>query len=206
MAPYEVIEQGQPIEKASKALILLHGRGGSALDILSLAPELCDETFYIAAPQTPHNSWYPNSFMAEEKLNEPWLSASVAAIKRLIDDTAQKIPKNQIYLLGFSQGACLALEVSARFATKYGGVIAFTGGLIGRGINPQKYEGNFEGTAVFIGNSDNDSHVPLVRSKQSKELMQKLGAVVTLRVYQDMPHTINQDEMDWAKNLLWSSR
>lgn len=202
MHNYKIIEQGQPIDKASKALLLLHGRGGTVNDILSLGREFCDDTFYLAAPQASNNSWYPYSFMAEEKSNEPWLSSAVETIKKLIDETAIHIPKNQIYIMGFSQGACLALEVSARFATKYGGIIAFTGGLIGRTIHEEKYKGNFDGTKVFIGNSDRDPHVPLERSEQSKVLMEKLGADVTLRVYKGMGHTINEDEISWIKKFM----
>lgn len=202
MAAYETLYRGPLITKASKALILLHGRGGTARDILSLADAFYDENLYVAAPQAPNNTWYPHSFMADEKLNEPWLSLSVAAVKNLIDETANFIPKNQIYLMGFSQGACLALETSTRFAAKYGGVVAFTGGLIGSKIDEKKYHGHFEGTQVFIGNSDQDPHVPLIRSEQSRELMKKLGADVTLKVYKGMAHTINADEIKWVKTHL----
>lgn len=200
MDHYKIVEQGLSLNKASKALILLHGRGGTADDILGLTQEFCDDTFYIAAPQAPNNSWYPYSFMAEEKTNEPWLSSAVESVKRLIDETSKYIPKSQIYIMGFSQGACMALEVSARYAAHYGGVIAFTGGLIGLVLNEEKYRGNFEGTKVFIGNSDRDPHVPLTRSAHSKDIMEKLGADVTLKVYPGMGHTINDDEIHWVKD------
>jgi phospholipase/carboxylesterase len=199
MHSYKIVEQGHPLNKASKALILLHGRGGTASDIMKLAKEFCDDTFYIAAPQATNNTWYPYSFMAEEKTNEPWLTSAVETIKRLIDETSLHIPKSQIYLMGFSQGACLALEVSTRYAARYGGVVAFTGGLIGSVLDEEKYHGNFEGTKVFIGNSDKDPHVPLSRSEQSKDIMKKLGADVTLKVYHGMGHTINEDEINWVK-------
>lgn len=199
MHSYKIVEQGISLNKASKALILLHGRGGTAIDILGLAQEFCDPTFYKVALQATNNSWYPYSFMAEEETNEPWLSSALKLVKRLIDETSQHIPARQIYIMGFSQGACMALEVSTRHATHYGGVIAFTGGLIGRVLNEEKYHGNFAGTKVFIGNSARDPHVPLIRSEQSKEIMEKLGADVTLKVYPDMGHTINDDEINWVK-------
>lgn len=202
MHSYNIINQGQPLDKASKALILLHGRGSTASDILSLANEFCDDSYYIAAPQATNNSWYPHSFMEEEKLNEPWLSSAVEIVKKLIDEIAKHIPKNQIYIMGFSQGACLALETSTRVAAKYGGIIAFTGGLIGSTINEARYSGNFDGTKVFIGTSDKDPHVPLLRSQQSKEIMEKLGADVTLKVYIGMGHTINENEIQWVKNFI----
>lgn len=206
MHTYQIIEQGQAVDKATKALIFLHGRGGSAEDILRLADaEFYDDSFYIAAPQATNNSWYPYSFMVDEKLNEPWLSSAISVIKKLIDETAKHIPKNKIYVLGFSQGACLALEATARFATKYGGIIAFSGGLIGSTINESNYNGNFEGTNVFIGNSDIDPHIPLLRTKESAAIMENLGANVTLKIYPGMAHTINSDEINWAKKIIESS-
>jgi len=201
----EVLHQGLAITKASKALILLHGRGGTAESILSLADKLCEDDFYIAAPQATDHVWYPHSFMEKENANEPYLSLSVKGIKDLIDQTAKHIPKDQIYLVGFSQGACLALEVSARFATKYGGIVAFTGGLIGSDINEDKYHGDFERTKVFISNGDKDPHIPLIRSKQSKEVMEGMNAFVTLKIYENRPHTITLDEIKFVKENILSS-
>lgn len=182
------------------ALILLHGRGATPEDILTLAPSFADDSFYIAAPEAPHNSWYPYSFMAEDHLNEPCLSNAIECIKRLIDETA--LPSNRIYIVGFSQGACLALEVAARFATQYGGIAAFSGGLIGHTLNPAKYQGDFKGTKVFMGVSDVDPHVPLERAEASKEVLEKMGADVTLKVYPGMGHTINEDEIQSARKVL----
>lgn len=199
---YEVIETGQEIKHAKKALIALHGRGGTAEDILAFAKELCHTEFYLAAPQAPNNSWYPYSFLKEEAMNEPWLSTSIENVFSLIDQIALHIPKNKIYLIGFSQGACMALETASRNATKYGGVIAFSGGLIGESIDKNKYHGNFERTKVFIGNSDKDAHIPEARSKESKEILEKLGAHVTYKVYPGMSHTINKDEIMIAKQIL----
>lgn len=199
----EVIYRGALITKASKAFILLHGRGGTAHGILSLANALNDDNVYIVAPQAHHNSWYPYSFLVEEKLNEPFLTSSIESIKMLIEEISVHIPKDKVFLIGFSQGACLSLEVSSRDAAKYGGIIALTGGLIGDTINEKKYKGNFEGTKVLISNNELDPHIPLLRSEQSKEVMEKLGAEVTLKVYEGSDHSIKQDEIHWIKkNML----
>lgn len=205
MDDYKIIYRGALPQNALKALILLHGRGGTAEDMLSLADTFADDRLYVAALQAPNNTWYPHRFMEEEALNEPWLSLSVKKVKDLIEETAKQIPLSQIYLMGFSQGACLALETAARFAAKYGGVVAFTGGLIGRTLSEKNYQGHFEGTKVFIGNSDKDPHVPVIRSEQSKEIMEKLGAQVTLKVYKGIGHTINDDEIFWVKKNMLSS-
>lgn len=201
----EVLYKGPSINKASKALILLHGRGGTAKNIFSLSERVCNNDFYILAPQAVDHSWYPYSFLSEEKLNEPYLSQSVKDIKKLIDQTAEHVPKHCIYIMGFSQGACLALEVSARYASLYGGIIALTGGLIGSSVNAQKYSGNFDGTKILMSNGDNDPHIPLIRSEQSKKLLEKLGANVTLKVYNGRSHTICEDEIEWVKKELNSN-
>lgn len=196
MHPYNIIEVGAPLKQAKKALIALHGRGGTAKDILRLAKRLSDETFYLAAPEAENNSWYPYNFMSDDPSNGPWIDSAVEIVKRLIGETERYIP--EIYLMGFSQGACLALEVAARHPKKYGGVIAFSGGLIGPTL--KKYHGNLEGTKIFIGISNNDPHIPLQRAKESYGVLNKMGADTTLKVYAGMGHTITQDEIDWVKD------
>ncbi len=204
MTTYKIFEQGTPLMKASYALILLHGRGASALDILGLGKLFADDRFYIVAPEAPHFTWYPQSFMAEDSLNEPALSVSVAFIQKVIDDIAKHIPKDHIYIMGFSQGACLSLEVSSRSAEKYGGIAAFSGGLIGKTLNKDKYSGNFKKTKVFIGDSENDPFIPLQRCVQSKVLMEKMNAEVTLKAYPGTSHTITQEEINWVKKNIMS--
>lgn len=203
MHEYQILESGKPLDQASKAMILLHGRGGSAQDIIALSGEFCDETFYIAAPQATNNTWYPYSFMAERKQNEPWLGSAIETVKTLIDEIGEKISLNNIFLVGFSQGACLTLEVATRFADRYAGVIAFTGGLIGASIDESLYQGDFQGTKVYIGNSDIDPHVPLERSRASAELMKRMGADVKLDIYANMPHTITRQEVNAVREFIF---
>lgn len=201
MHSYKIIERGSPIQKAKKALILLHGRGASAYDILALADEFVSDSFYVAAPQATNNTWYPYSFMSNESKNEPWLSSSIEIVLKLIQETSKIIPLTNIYIMGFSQGACLSLEATARHPNSYGGVAAFSGGLIGEELNTEKYKGSFNGTPIFIGNSDVDPHIPLLRTKESAALLKKMGAQVTLKIYPNMPHTINEDEIETVRTL-----
>lgn len=203
MHTYSIFENGKPLKEAGKALILLHGRGGTAENIMQLAAEFCDDNFYIAAPRATNNTWYPLSFLAPEELNQPWLSSAVDIVKRLIDETAKYIPHSNIYLLGFSQGACLALETAERIPAPYAGVVAFTGGLIGEVIDPAKYKGRLDGAKVFIGNSDTDPHVPRERSEESGRLMEESGANVKVKIYPGMPHTIISDEIETVKKFMF---
>lgn len=198
----KIIETGKPLKHAKKAIIMLHGRGGSAEDIISLAGHLPVVDLYIAAPQATTNSWYPYGFMAPIQHNEPWLSSALELVNGYVADIKKAgITSENIFILGFSQGACLTLEYSTRHAQRWGGVIAFTGGLIGDQIYPDHYTGNFMATPVLISNSNNDPHVPLVRSEDSKSLMEKMGANVSLQVYPGRPHTILQEELALAAKL-----
>ncbi|KGO88655.1 phospholipase [Flavobacterium rivuli WB 3.3-2 = DSM 21788] len=195
---------GVSLQEAGKALIMIHGRGGSAEDILSLARHLNVQDYALVAPQATNNSWYPQSFLAPLEQNEPYLSSALALLSKTVDSIeAQGIAKENIYFMGFSQGACLALDFTTRNAAKYGGIAAFTGGLIGDAVYPDHYNGNFNGTPVFIGTSDPDFHVPVQRVHDTTALMQSMGANVTEKVYPNMGHTISQDEIDLANQLIF---
>lgn len=200
-----IITAGRKLEEADKALVLVHGRGGSAGDILFLADELAVGDYALLAPQATGNTWYPYSFLAPPAQNEPYLSSALDVLKGLVADiNAAGIPNERIYFLGFSQGACLTLEFVTRNATHYGGVVAFTGGLIGDKIYPENYKGDFGGTPIFIGTSDPDPHVPVERVYATTNILKDMHAVVTEKVYAMMGHTISQDEIDQANNLIFN--
>lgn len=201
----QIILAGTPIEKASKAVILIHGRGASAEDIISLEQHLHLEGMAIFAPQAAQYSWYPFSFMAPVEKNQPALDSALDVIGNLVNDIQAKgIPAEKIYFAGFSQGACLTLEYVSRHATRYGGVIAFTGGLIGETLTLENYTGSFNNTPVFIGTGDPDPHVPVTRVQQTVEQLQKQQANVLLKVYKGRPHTITGDETEQANKHVLS--
>ena len=201
-----IVTAGVAIEQAKKALIMIHGRGGSAEDILSLATHLQVKDFALLAPQATGNTWYPYSVMVPPVQNEPWLSSAMSLLKAVVGDvTEQGIAVENIYFLGFSQGACLTLEFVTRNAQRYGGVTAFTGGLIGDKIYPENYSGDFAGTPVFIGSSNPDPHVPVERVYATSNILKAMHADVTEKVYNNMGHTINQDEIDWVNKLIFNT-
>lgn len=200
------ITAGTPLAEAKKALIMIHGRGAAAKDILSLSRHLNVDGFALAAPQAQGNSWYPLSFLAKPEDNEPHLSRALDTLTALVAEIeAQGIEKSNIYFLGFSQGACLVSEFTARNAAKYGGIVIFTGGLIGDQIYAENYGGNFNGTHVFMGTSNPDFHVPVARVNDTAALFKSMGANVTVKVYDNMPHTIVQDEIDMANQLIFKN-
>jgi phospholipase/carboxylesterase len=202
----QVVTAGKPLEAANKALIMVHGRGAKAEDIISLAAYLHVKDFALIAPQAGNNTWYPFSFMAPPAQNEPWLTSALAILSETVNDViAGGVSKERIYFLGFSQGACLLLEFVTRDATKYGGIVAFTGGLIGDRIYPEKYKGDFENTPVFIGSSNPDPHVPVERVYATTNILKGMHADVTEKIYTNMGHTINEDELAQANELVFRS-
>lgn len=200
----QIISGGKEIAIAEKALIMVHGRGGAATDILGLATVLNTEDFALLAPQAGGNTWYPYSFMAPQKQNEPGLSSGLDLIKEtVLHINEQGIPTERIYLLGFSQGACLTLEYAARHATRYGGIVAFTGGLIGDIINKDNYRGHFKETPTLLTSGDPDPHVLLRRVQESEEIFKNMHAQVHLKIYPGRPHTISQNEIDLANEIIF---
>src|SRR4051794_14272930 len=200
----KIITAGKSLKETNKALIMIHGRGATAEDILSLADYLAVNDYALIAPQATNNTWYPFSFLALPEQNEPWLSSALALLNEIVTDVnSENITTDHIYFAGFSQGACLTLEFVTRNAKKYGGVVAFTGGLIGDKIYPENYKGDFENTPVFIGTSDPDPHVPVERAYATANILQSMHANVTTKVYNNMGHTINEDEIQNANRLIF---
>src|SRR4051812_14120043 len=202
--------RGQPIltlgpapASARLAMILVHGRGAGAEDILGLAGELGTTDVAFLAPQAAGRTWYPYSFLSPIADNEPGLTSALGVIASLVDSlVAQRIPHDRIGLLGFSQGACLSLEFAARHSQQYKAVVALSGGLIGPPGTPRDYPGTFGGAPVFLGCSDIDPHIPLARVRESAEVFRRMGASVDERIYPRMGHTVNEDELEAAAILL----
>jgi phospholipase/carboxylesterase len=184
---------------------MLHGRGASASDILSLANEFGEPDLAYVAPQAAGSTWYPNRFNAPVESNEPWLTSALGVVADVLSLVATAgIPVERTLLLGFSQGACLALEFVARNPKPYGGVAGLSGALIQNGDKPRVYSGTLRGTPVFLGCSATDPHVPADRVQQSAEIFRALGADVTLRLYPNMEHTVNADELQFVRRMIAS--
>jgi phospholipase/carboxylesterase len=198
-----VLTAGEPLASARVAMIMVHGRGATAADILMLAEELAQPGFAYFAPEAANNAWYPNSFLAPLASNEPGLSSGLALIASLLEQVNNVgIPAERVVIVGFSQGACLSLEFVARHARRYGGVIALSGGLIGPDGTPRDYAGSLVDTPVFLGCSDIDPHIPKDRVLHSAEVLQALGGQVTAKLYPRMGHTINRDEILVARGIV----
>lgn len=203
--PYRVEQRGARPDEARGAVILIHGRGGSAQDILSLAQHFERDDLLYLAPEAPDGQWYPFRFMEPLERNEPGITRGM----QTIDDARALLEQHgigaeQTVILGFSQGACLALEYAARHARRYGGIVGLSGGLIGPDGTPRNYAGSLEDTPVFLGCSDIDAHIPVHRVHEAEEVLARIGADVTKRIYRGMSHTVNEDEIEHVRQLLAS--
>jgi predicted esterase len=198
-----ILTEGQIVEKARGAVILLHGRGASAEDILGLGEELKLPELAYFAPQAAGHTWYPNSFLAPLESNEPWLTSALALVASIFERLQNSgIQQTKVAIMGFSQGACLATEYVARNPSRYGGLVVLTGGLIGPEGTQFHYSGDLAGTPCFLGSGDPDPHVPWQRVKESATVLSALRGNVTLKRYPGMPHTINSDEINEAKKIV----
>lgn len=201
----QLVTAGLPLVEAKTALVVLHGRGSNAQDGIALAKYFKLTDAAVIAPQATNNSWYPQSFMAPQKDNEPALSTAIKVIGEIVEDIkAAGITAENIYFAGFSQGACLTLEYITRNVQRYGGAVALTGGLIGRELNMANYKGNFKNTPVLITTGDPDPHVPVTRVEVSEGILKKMGADVTMKIYAGRPHTIGRGEIDLANQLVFA--
>ncbi len=200
----DIVYAGTPLKEAEKALIMLHGRGATPESILSLAQLLNVEGYVLLAPRATNNTWYPYSFLAPVEDNEPWLSSAIEVVNQTVEHVLEAgIQAENLYFLGFSQGACLASEYTARYARRYGGIAAFTGGLIGKEIDRRNYRGDFEQTPIFFGTSDPDFHVPVERVYASANIAREMNGDVTEKVYPNRGHTISEDEIAVVNRLIF---
>ena len=191
-----VARGGAPLSRAKAVMVLVHGRGASAKSMLMLAEEFAQPDVAYLAPQAQMHTWYPFSFLAPKQQNQPGISSGLQAIHDLVEEAgAGGYPKEKIMLLGFSQGACLTLEFVARHPKRYGAVFGLSGGLIGQSLDPQLYEGDLKNTPVFLGCSDVDPHIPKERVDLTAKIYTKLNADVDKRIYPNMGHTVNEDEL-----------
>jgi len=196
---------GEPLDRARAAMLMVHGRGARAEDILSLADEFDQPGFTYLAPQAAGNTWYPNRFLVPVQENEPWLSSALALVGDALAQIIHAgIAGERIMLLGFSQGAGLALEFAARNAKRYGGLVGLSGALIGPDDMPREYKGSLAGMPVFLGCSSVDFHVPKERVDQTAEVLRKLDGQVTERLYPNLDHSVNQDEIDFVRGMMQS--
>jgi predicted esterase len=198
-----ILTAGAAPDRADAAIILLHGRGASAEDILSLYSVIELPRFAAIAPQAANRTWYPQSFLAPLEANQPYLDSALRRIESIVTDLlGQGVPIEKIAMLGFSQGACLTSEFIARHPRRYGAALALTGGLIGPPDTPRDYAGSLQGTPVFLGTSDPDPHVPFARVQETQQVLGRMGAIVELRRYPGMPHTVNQEELNVCRERL----
>jgi predicted esterase len=198
-----VLATGAPLDAAKAAMIMIHGRGANAADILSLAEVFDRGDIAYLAPEAAGHTWYPRPFTSPVEANEPYYSSALKTVGRLLADlAARRLPPERVVLLGFSQGACLALTYAALNPTRYGGVAALSGGLIGAEVRTEDYRGSLAGTPVFLGCSDVDPHIPLARVTQSAEIMGRLDGSVTTRIYPGFGHSINEDEVENIRRIL----
>jgi predicted esterase len=204
-AAQPIIRAGAPLPDARAVMILLHGRGGSAEDIIAFGEAIAPSGWAFLAPQAAQHTWYPYSFLASRAQNEPWLRSALAKVQETVSAALdQGTPLSKVVIAGFSQGACLATEFVARNPGRYGALMAFTGGLIGPLEEPIQLNGDLAGTTVLLSAGDPDPHVPWRRVEQTAELLRDIGGNVTLERHPGKMHSVSPAEVDLGRRFLTS--
>ncbi len=200
-----VLHAGAPFAEAAGVVILLHGRGATAEDILSVADALEADSLAYLAPQAAGYAWYPNSFLAERESNEPYLSSALKKVESVVQIALDAgFAREKIVIAGFSQGACLSTEFVATRPARYAGMIAWTGGLIGPLGSDVSHTGELAGTPALLLSGDPDPHVPWSRVEESARVLTSMGASVTTKRYPGKPHSVSADEIALARALVQS--
>lgn len=203
MHDYSILQDGPSPQRGRKVLVMVHGRGASAVSMLLMKEHLDVDGFTIMLPQATNNTWYPTSFMMPRDQNQPWLNSALGTLERISDELlAAHVDPLDIYWLGFSQGACLALEFVASHGIVYGGAFGLSGGLIGDTIEPDRYVSKLHGMPIVLGCSDVDSHIPIERVHETDSVFARMGANVRTTIYPEMGHHINDDEMRQVNSVL----
>jgi predicted esterase len=205
MAHYDnpIIQIGTPLASATGAMVMIHGRGSNPDGILALTSHFRREGMAFLAPTADNGTWYPQRFLVPRRANEPYLSQALQTIDALVGQIAQAgIPIEKTLLLGFSQGACLALEYAIRHPRRYGSVVGLSGALIGADDELTGYVGGLDGVPIFLGCSDVDMHIPVERVHTTQTLFEAQGAVVTKRIYPNFGHTVNMDEIEAIREMV----
>lgn len=202
-APAHVLVAGPSADEAETAVLLCHGRGGSAEDMLALRDELRVPGVLFVAPQAAGSTWYPLPFLSPLEDNEPHMSSALDLIDAVVTELDRRgIPPERLLILGFSQGGCLVLEYVAQNARRYGAVAGLSAALPGSEERQWEFSGSLEGTPVLLGCGDPDPHIPRGRLEASARALRDLGGDVDLRVYHDLGHSINRDEIEGVQDLL----
>lgn len=200
------VATGPALDSERTVVIAVHGRGASPDDILSLATRLGRPEVSFLAPAAAHRTWYPYSFLADIPRNEPYLTSALSTLGRMVAEVERAgVPRRRIIFMGFSQGACLSSEFVVRNPGRWGGLIAFSGGLIGPPGTTWDESGSLDGTPAFLGCSDVDAHIPRARVEESASVFTRMAAAVTLCLYPGMGHVVNDDEISRAGALIDSA-
>jgi predicted esterase len=193
-----VIERRGPSD-ARVVVLLLHGRGRDALDVLELADRMGLDDVGFLAPTAEGRSWWPQSFLAPFEDNEPWLTRALETVDALVSGVEEP---ERLVLGGFSQGACLAAEYAVRNPRRYGGLLLYTGGFAGPPGTAPAPAGDFAGTPAYLGTSHPDGWVPLERVRETAALLERHGARVTVQVYEGQDHLVNDEEIAAGRELI----
>jgi predicted esterase len=201
---------GSPRGASRLGGVLLHGRGKTPEEKIDLAARFGNIEgirWVVPEAETP-GSWYPGRFWDPRELNQPYLDEAIERCDEAVLEASEngRLGSERLVIVGFSQGACLALEYALRHPGRVGSLIVFTGALLGvpgsdwKATTPR----SLAGLRLLLTGSDVDDWVPEENTHEAANLFRDLGADVQLRIYPGRPHVVSEEEIDEARSLLCS--
>lgn len=209
-ADQPVVTAGAPSAAASAAVVGLHGRGSTPADVLRLLDDFRHHGAMYLAPAAAGRVWYPGDVEGAALDREPYLTSAVRRVEAALELAADAgIDRDRVVLFGFSQGACLACEFAVRRPARYGGLAAFAGGLLGDEADLRDGadragggDGSLSGTPAFLGAGRDDPHVSPSRVEATADALRRLDAAVTVGLYDDLGHYVNDAELRALDELI----
>lgn len=194
---------GPPPEQASAAVVLLHGRGARAEGMLTISHVLRISGVSWVAPQATGGAWYPDSGRAPLERNLPKLLTSFDLVSAILEALTERgISGNRVMLLGFSQGACVAVEYALRNPGRIGALAALSGGLMGPAGTRWRYPGRLQGLPAYVGSSQEDPYMPKRRALDTARVLMATGASVRSDLIPGSGHTINDNELSVVRLMV----
>lgn len=187
-----LIREPQEISASNPAIVLLHGYGSNAEDLFSFESEL-PKNSYVIAIQAPHDlqfgsyAWYAINFDAAQNKFSDTVQAieSRDMIVDFLGEICEKYPinKDQITLIGFSQGAILSYSIGLSYPEKISKVVALSGYLMSEIIHEDYLKNNLTQVKFFVSHGKVDQVIPIDWARKTQPFLEKLGIDVTYKEY-----------------------
>lgn len=198
--------------QGAPSLVLLHGVGGNERNLLSLAEHL-DPRFAVVSVRGPLQvspdgfAFFNVRFTPEPIPNAEQAEASRVALIEFLSELVREhgLDPQQVFLLGFSQGAIIGASVTLSRPDLVAGLVMLSGRILPEAQPTFAPAKHVQHANVFVAHGVHDAKLGIHHGRASRDLLGRLGVSPTYREY-DMGHEITAPEVaevnDWLVSRL----